>query len=290
MIPTIDQSTPLTIGQCATLACLLEATAPKVGNVHRGADFDDLTFADFVASSVAIAPAMEAAVKTGVGRAIFDAIVATRQLVATNTNLGMVLLLAPLAAVPRDEELSPISVGRILDKLTAQDSRYVYQAIRHANPGGLGKAPEMDVAAEAPPDLLKAMRASADRDLVARQYSDNFSLVFGDALPRLVAGQSRGWSLTESIIHAHLQLIANHGDSLIARKCGPELSTRAATFAEQVLAEGGPGDEDYFAALADFDFWLRSDGNRRNPGATADVIAAALFAGLRDNRLTKPFR
>src|SRR5262245_36434157 len=91
----------LTIGQCATLACLLEVTAPKVGNVHRGADFDGLTFADFVTSAVAIGPAMEQAAETGVGRAVLSAIQATRQLVATNTNLGMVLLIAPLAAAPR---------------------------------------------------------------------------------------------------------------------------------------------------------------------------------------------
>src|SRR5690349_6173570 len=95
----------LSIGQCATLACLLEVTAPKVGNVHRGADFPDLTFTDFAASAVAIAPAMENARQTGVGRAALDAITATRQVVSTNTNLGMVLLIAPLAAAPRDEPL-----------------------------------------------------------------------------------------------------------------------------------------------------------------------------------------
>src|SRR5436309_11243780 len=86
---------PLSISQCATMACLLEATAPKVGNVHRGADFEDLTFTDFVVSSVAIGPPMEAAA-TGVGRAVLEAVAATRECVPTNTNLGMALLIAPL--------------------------------------------------------------------------------------------------------------------------------------------------------------------------------------------------
>ena len=89
-----SQATLLSIGQCATLACLLEATAPKVGNVHRGADFENLTFSDFVISAVAIGPAMEAAASTGVGRAVYDAVAATRQVVSTNTNLGMALLFA----------------------------------------------------------------------------------------------------------------------------------------------------------------------------------------------------
>jgi triphosphoribosyl-dephospho-CoA synthase len=272
----------LTIGQCATLACLLEATAPKVGNVHRGADFHDLTFADFAVSSVAIAPAIDSAIHTGVGRAVYDAIRATRELVTTNTNLGMVLLIAPLAAVPRDQTLSRASVGDVLGRLTAEDSRLVYDAIRLAKPGGLGKVEAMDVADEPPADLLVAMRAAAERDLVARQYAENFHIVLDEALPALVAGARRGWSLTDAIIHTHLTLIARYGDTLITRKCGLGTSQKAAGLAEQVLGAGHPGDENYVAAAADFDFWLRSDGNRRNPGATADLVAAALFAGLRD--------
>jgi triphosphoribosyl-dephospho-CoA synthase len=269
---------------------LLEATAPKVGNVHRGADFDDLTFVDFVASAVAIGPNMEAAAALGVGRTVLDAIIATRGLVGTNTNLGMALLFAPLAVVPRDERLTTASVGAVLQGLTPEDSALVYEAIRLARPGGLGRVETMDVEGESPADVMAAMQAAAGRDLVARQYADDFTLVLDEALPGIIAGRDRGWSLTDSIIHAHVSLIAVHGDSLISRKCGSELAKRAATIARQVLSCGDPKDERYLEALADFDFWLRSDGNRRNPGATADLIAAALFAGLRDGRLPPPWR
>jgi triphosphoribosyl-dephospho-CoA synthase len=281
---------PLSLAQCATLACALEATAPKVGNVHRGADFEDLTFSDILVSAVAIGPPIEAAPATGVGRAVLDAVAATRNLVATNSNLGIALLLAPLAAVPRSQPLSTAAVRQVLEKLTAEDSRNVYAAIRLAQPGGLGKVESMDIAGEAPADLLAAMRAAADRDLVARQYVENFRLVLEEALPALVAGRDRGWSLTDAIIHVHLELLQRHEDSLIARKCGSDLAAKASALAGQVLSAGQPGDEAYFEALSDFDFWLRSDGHRRNPGTTADLIAAALFAGMRDNLLAPPLR
>lgn len=283
-------SPQLSIGQCATLACLLEATAPKVGNVHRGADFEDLTFTDFVVSAVAIGPVMEAAASMGVGRAVYDATAATRQLVGTNTNLGMALLFAPLAAVPRDERLTTASVGTVLRNLTSEDCRLIYEAIRLAQPGGLGSVESMDIANEPPTDLLAAMRAAADRDLIARQYVEDFRLIFPEALATLISDCIRGSSLTEAIVHTHVFLISLHGDSLISRKGGRELSDRAAKIAKQVYLAGNPGDEPYHEALADFDFWLRSDGNRRNPGATADLIAAALFAGLRDGLLTPPWR
>jgi len=280
----------LSIGQCATLACLLEATAPKVGNVHRGADFADLTFTDFVVSAVAMGPPMEAAAASGVGRAVYDAVAVTRTLVETNTNLGMALLFAPLAAVPCNQPLTTTAVGRVLREMSTDDCRLVYEAIRLARPGGLGTVKSMDVADQPPADLITAMRAAAERDLIARQYVEDFRLVLAEALPALIAGRERGWAAQEAIIHAHVSLIARYGDSLIGRKGGSELSAKAAGIAGSILKCGGPGDEAYYEALADFDFWLRSDGNRRNPGTTADLIAAALFAGLRDNRLPPPWR
>jgi triphosphoribosyl-dephospho-CoA synthase len=280
----------LSIGQCASLACILECTAPKPGNVHRGADFEDVTYPDFVISAVAIGPAMErTASGGGVGRAILDAVRATREAVGTNTNLGTVLLLAPLAAVPRDVPLAD-GIGDVLSRLDAGDARDVYAAIRLARPGGLGTVAASDVSAEPPADLIAAMRLAADRDRVARQYATGFADVLSTVAPWLREGIGQGWTLSDAIVQAFIRSIAAWGDSLIARKCGPEVAARAADQAAAVLAVGGPGDNDYHAALADFDFWLRSDGHRRNPGTTADLIAAGLFVGLREGWIRQPFR
>lgn len=274
----------LSIGQCATLACLLEVAAPKPGNVHRGADFEDMSLYDFQWSAVAIAPALERAEREGVGAAVLDAVRATRCAVGTNTNLGTVLLLAPLAAVPRADSLRA-GIGRVLDDLTADDSRLVYEAIRVAQPGGMGEVTEMDIRAAAPPALLAAMQAASARDLVARQYVTRFDTVLEEVVPALRTGYGRGWPIAETIVVAQLQLLSLHGDSLIARKCGAATSSEASARAAQVLECGGPGDENFDMALAEFDFWLRSDHHRRNPGTTADLIAAGLFALLREGEL-----
>lgn len=283
------RQSPLLIGQCASLACILEATAPKVGNVHRGADFDDVMFIDFAVSGVAIGPAFDRAEEAGVGRTALDAVEATRDLVDTNTNLGMILLMAPLAAVPRSDRLSPESLHRTLAALSPDDSRLVYEAIRLAKPGGMGWVKEMDIAGDAPADLLAAMRDAAERDLVARQYVDDFRLILEEAVPLLVNARQQGWLLTSAIIHTHLKILSRHPDSLIARKCGTDTARQASAMAARVLEAGGPEDENFHEAAADFDFWLRADGHRRNPGTTADLIAAALFAALRDELIQPPF-
>jgi triphosphoribosyl-dephospho-CoA synthase len=269
------------IGQCATLACLLEVAAPKPGNVHRGADFENLTFQDFVVSAVAIAPAMEAAADRLLGVTILSAVDSTRQAVAKNTNLGTVLLLGPLAKVPRHTPLES-GVADVLASCGPDDARDVYAAIRLASPGGLGRVDEYDIAGPPPADLMAAMRAAADRDMVARQYAENFGHVLGETAVWLRETLANNWPLAESIVYVQMQLMAQHPDSLIARKCGAAVAQEASDRAAHVLAAGMPGNEDYYRALGDLDFWLRSDGHRRNPGTTADLIAAALFAGLRD--------
>lgn len=282
-------SPPLSIGQCATLACVLEATAPKVGNVHRSTDFDDLTFTDFLASAVVIGPVMENAAAAGVGRTVLESVERARQWTGTNVNLGIALLLAPLAAVPREMPLKA-GVAAVLQNLTPEDSRLVYEAIRLARPGGLGTAEKMDVREAPPALLLDAMAAARDRDLVAGEYVTDFSLVLDEVAPALVCGRQRGWSLTDAIIHSHVELIARHGDSLVERKCGSEIGRQASAMADDVLAAGGPGEDNYLRALSEFDFWLRSDGHRRNPGTTADLIAAGLFVLLREGLIDPPYR
>jgi triphosphoribosyl-dephospho-CoA synthase len=278
----------LSIGQCVSLACLLEATAPKPGNVHRGADFPDVTYPEFIASGIAIAPVMQMAPNQSLGETILGAVNATRRVVRTNTNLGMILLLAPLAAVPREVPLR-IGVESVLKSLSVDDCRDVYAAIRVAQPGGLGKVSQADIGDSNPPtDLLAAMRLAADRDMIARQYVENFSHVFDCAAAWLADSLASNTKILDAIVQVHLRLMSQFPDSLIARKCGPETATKSAHWAAQVLAAGPVGSEEYLESLADLDFWLRADGNRRNPGTTADLITAGLFVLLRDGIIQGP--
>jgi len=277
----------LSPGQCATLACVLEATAPKPGNVHRGADFEDLSYPELILSGITIGPEMDRAAKRPLGETILAAVEATRRVVGTNTNLGMILLLAPLAASAAAERLKD-GVKATLDQLTSQDARRVYEAIRLAKPGGLGRVEAADVAGDPPDSLVEAMRLAAGRDLVARQYANGFADVFSEVTPFLREA-FRKWPINDAIVWAYLSFLARYPDSLIARKCGTAVAQRASDQAAAVLQNGSPGDDDYFEALADFDFWLRSDGHRRNPGTTADMIAAGLCVTLWEGDLRPPF-
>ena len=277
----------MTPGQRAQVACLLEATARKAGNVHRFRDFEDCSYLDFALSAQVIGPALDLASSQGIGRAVLAAVESTRQLVATNTNLGMILLLAPLAAVPEGIDLRE-GVQDVLGCLTAYDARLVYQAIRLAAPGGLGKVEAHDVATEPSVSLVEAMALAADRDLVARQYATGYAEVFEIAVPALELAIHETRPVETAIVKAHLQLMAQLPDTLIARKLGPEAAKEGMQLARKVLERGWPDQPVALQAFHDFDRWLRQDGHARNPGSTADLIAAALFVVLSSGTIRLP--
>lgn len=273
----------LSIGRCAQLACIWEATARKPGNVHRYRDFDDVTYLDFIHSALAIAPILDNVAERSVGDTVLEGIRATRAVTASNTNLGILLLLAPLAKAAAAANLRE-GLKKVLASLTMADAVAVYQAIRLAAPGGLGQVAEQDIASEPTETLLQVMARAAERDLVARQYANAFGEIFTEGVPALREGLAQSGILEDAVIHCHLRLMAAHPDALIARKRGQAEADESARRARQVLE--APSDE----RLAEFDAWLRAEGHSRNPGTTADLVTACLFVVLREGMLGLPIR
>jgi triphosphoribosyl-dephospho-CoA synthase len=280
------------IGLLVQTSCLWEVTARKPGNVHRYQDFSDLTYLDFALSAAAIAPVLAEAGRHRIGTTVLACIEATRRVVQTNSNLGIVLLLAPLAAAPDDGDLQA-GVARVLSELDAEDARLVYDAIRLAQPGGLGEVPEQDV--NRPSDtqgrsstLWEVMKLAEERDRIARQYVTDFADVFDEAVPAVSKGIAKTGSLEGGIIHAQLQLLSRFPDSLMARKWGLGEAEEASWRAKHVLREGWPNERAGWLAYQELDGWLRTEGRRRNPGTTADLLTAALFVMLREGTLALP--
>ena len=275
----------LTLGQKATLACMLEVSAPKPGNVHREADFEDLTFFDFIQSAAVIGPVIQDRPENRLGPLVLAAIEATRSVVDSNTNLGLVLLMGPIALA---RSIDVDGVKEVLEGLDERDAQLVFQAISLAGAGGLGTVSKMDVHESAPESLMDAMAEAQGRDLIAAQYANGFRDVIEVAVPLFRRFQDSGLRQVEAIVRMHVELMSRYPDSLIARKCGQEVAQESADRAAWVIQQAELGDEAYHAALSDFDFWLRSDGHRRNPGTTADFIGVVLFIGLIEGWLMPP--
>ena len=272
---------PPELAVCAQAACLLEVAAAKPGNVSRHTDFGDTSFEDFLLSAAAVGPALGAAGEAGVGETVLRAVQDTRRWVAVNTNLGILLLLAPLArAAALNAAPLRSRVSRVLSTLTVADAQAVYSAIRLADPRGLGHVEAQDVREEPTVTLREAMALAAERDTIAREYVTDYEVTFGLAVPALRRARDRGLGWAAATLESYLCVLAEVPDTLIARKRGDEAARSVSERAREVLAAGEPGSLERARATEAFDSELRGDANRLNPGTTADLVAAALFVAL----------
>jgi triphosphoribosyl-dephospho-CoA synthase len=266
------------VGLAAQLACLIEVSAPKPGNVSPYAEFSDARFEDFVASALAVGPIIARADALPVGTCVLEAVRATHRLVRTNTNLGTVLLLCPLARAYGTEALRAALHG-VLEDLTVDDARQVYEAIRLAQPGGLGRASTHDVFDAVTVTLREAMASARDRDTVAREYVTDFALTFDVGLPALTHWCGR-LPVRQAVVQTYLTLLSTVPDTLIARKADLQTAAAVSRVAGRALDAGGIETAEGQRRLRRMDAWLRRHGNLLNPGTTADLVAASIFAAI----------
>jgi triphosphoribosyl-dephospho-CoA synthase len=185
---------------------------------------------------------------------------------------------------------------KVLQQLDKSDSQWVYKAIVLASPGGLGSSDKMDVRnSKAPDDLLEAMRLASPLDWIARSYANNFEELFQEIAPAILQEVQDCGDTSEGVRRFQVRWLAKHGDSLVLRKQGEhenqQLMLRAAKVASALDALSDQERQQLVVAQFEkqwlqLDRWLRAKGNRRNPGTTADLIAAALFVLLATDQLT----
>jgi len=266
---------PEIVAAAFVAACEDELAALKPGNVHRFADGHRMTVADFEASAQAAAPALAAA-GTPVGARILAAVEATRAAVGTNTNLGIVLLCAPLATAAEGSGPLRERLKAVLAALTVDDADAAFRAIRLAAPAGLGAVPGYDVADAATIDLRAAMTVAAPRDRIAHAYVTGFADVFSTALPlfRTAVTVLRDRAAATTLLH--LGLLAAIPDTHVARKHGTAAAEALRAEAADVLRVIGRDPRPHEVNLLAFDADLKRRGI--NPGTTADFVVATLFA------------
>jgi triphosphoribosyl-dephospho-CoA synthase len=263
--------------RAAQLACVLEASAEKPGNVTPSHDFDDTSYEDMLRSGIALGPELGHAGDRAVGETVLAAVRASRGAAGANTNLGIALLLAPLARAALMGEPLRERLGGVLRALTVDDARAAYTAIRLAGAGGLEEPVEHDVRDEPRVTLREAMAAAAQRDTIASEYVTDHAVTFELGLPAFADALGDGLRPRDAIVELALRLLAAVPDTLIARKRGADVAGRVAAGARQVLTAGGVRSDRGRTVLAGFDASLRQDGNALNPGTTADLVTAVLF-------------
>jgi len=261
-------------------ACLAELDAPKPGNVHAFAGGHRMTIEDFVRSATAAAFPLSTA-GSRIGARILGAVEMTFATVGANTNLGIILLCAPLAAAAETAARGPklrAALGDVLRGLDIEDASLAFRAITKAAPAGLGRSSRHDVFAPPTVSLLQAMVEASDRDRVARQYATDFTDIFDLGLPAFEAARHAHAEEKWATLAVFLGFLSAFPDSHIVRKLGTkkaaEVQRQATKFQAEFSATERPAE--MLSALLRWDTALKAEGI--NPGTSADLTVATLFA------------
>ena len=265
--------------------CWLDVHSLKPGNVSVYANSKDLKIDDFLSSAQASAEPITHVHKS-LGQRILNAAQATHQMVGTNTNLGIILLIAPLVqavydtkrGIPLDSDELRKSLGCVLRQTTVEDAVLVYQAIRLMNPGGMGEKDNQDISQEPNVSLLKTMEFASSWDRIAAQYSNCFNEILSFGLPKFRSLKHRWQDEKWATTGLFLGYLSHYQDSLIERKYGmlkaKEISDMIRELEMELCRSDLPGG--YEAQLLQIDSQLKRD--LINPGTTADLTAASIFA------------
>lgn len=263
-------------------ACEIELEAFKPGNVSIYSDGHGMTVADFQLSAEVSAEPLTNP-DYSLGQNIFYAVKATREAVGCNTNLGIILLCAPLAkAVCIVDTYGSLrqALKHVLETTTIEDANWVFKAITLASPGGLGSADEQDVNQTATVSLTGAMNIASDKDRIALQYVTVYKDIFELSLLRYTSGLDRWGNHGWASLSVYADMLHHFSDSHIERKHGKQYSklvaNKMAWLSESLDKSNYP--EQLMPMLHQLDQELKVIGV--NPGTTADMTVATVFTAF----------
>lgn len=296
---------PVFVGKCAQIASVLEVSGhPKPGNVHRTRNFSDMVFEDFLLSGIAIGKTMEkAAIKgldlsnkpgkwqeIGLGDLILEAVTETDRWVANNTNLGIIMLLAPIcAAAGMMETITDLrsKIHQIMKLTTAKDAVNLYRAINIADAGGMGEQEEFDVSSDSSLqklldediNMFSVLEMSSEWDHLSYELTHQMPVTFDLGFPLFKKTKAK-YGVNEATVQTFLTILSEVPDTLISRKYGKEKAEEVSLDAKAILEEGGIITNEGLKLLEKFDQKLIE--NDLNPGTTADFTASSIMVAYLD--------
>lgn len=275
---------PSVVSEQVRSLCVAEVMAFKPGNVSIQSEGHGMSAKDFIESAAAVA-AVIAAPGLNVGQRVYRAVEATRAAVGCNTNLGIVLLIAPLihaALQPSSKSHLRSRLADVLLALDVDDALHTFRAIRLAAPGGLGAQVRHDVHADPTVTLLEAMREAQNKDRIAFQYASGYQDIFEFGAARFRQARAR-YGIEWALVSTYLGFLARFPDTHVARKFGPEVAatvSRDTVWLDRMFLQTDT-PEKLLPHLQEMDRALKAAGV--NPGTSADLtVASALVTVLED--------
>lgn len=257
------------VSEACELACIVEAGTFKPGNVHAGRR----GFFDFVVSAVVLRKSIEKVCRGEVhlGKFIKEAVSDRKEVVAENTNFGIILLCVPIAAAASQGGELEKTLDELVHSTTREDAVEFAEAVDMSNAflGKPEKGPDLrgekgvQEIEKKGSTLLDLFAISSGWDTIASEWVNGFCITFSGA-EQLLSGKS--------VLQVYMEILAAYPDSLVQRKFGEPIARKISGEAKELLKDFS------FDTLKKWDDYLFGKGI--NPGTTADLVASSIFVAL----------
>ncbi len=285
-------------GNFAGIACVLEVTTEKPGNVTPTHDFSDTKFENFIFGGLIIGNIVEKAFIDGYkekfipGKRIYEFVRESKIYNKTNTHFGIALLFIPLATAygmmlknnkshkENFEKNLKNAIAHVMKKTDVDDVIYFHKAILLCNArvpnieDNFDKFDKLDIlsknfiktAKKENLTLYRLMEISAGKDLIAKELTTKMNISFKYFSQLCVHERI----FRDNVLFLFLSILSEFPDTLITKKYGVEISEKVSKMAADVF--GGK------LTLKKFSDYMHI--NNINPGSTADITANVVFLYL----------
>ncbi|MBA2846017.1 triphosphoribosyl-dephospho-CoA synthase [Methanococcus maripaludis] len=278
------------IMKASQIACCFEVGSFKPGNVHKNRDYDDIKYHHFISSGIAFGDVIHQACleKNNIGNFIKKGVIESKKWSPTNANLGIIMLHMPIAIAASNldkfsESALKKETEKIIKNTTVQDAIDVYGAIEIAlafvnapeNGPDLKSKDAKDELIEKNLTLYDVFKISSTWDSISNEWTENFKISY-KGYNLIKEYYEKYNNINIAVTKTFINLLSNYPDTLIARKKGIDVSKMVSEKAKEVLNNFNE------ESVLEFDKFLSKEGNKLNPGTTADLIASSLLIFLLD--------
>jgi triphosphoribosyl-dephospho-CoA synthase len=269
-------------------SCQLDIECIKPGNVNQTSGHPDTSSDDFIKSFMTTAEIISSNDST-LGEKIENSVLMTKRAVNKNTNLGIILLCSLFVqSLSLKKNLTLYeAIKFVVIEATSEDVSKLCNAIKLAQPGGLGSHSDYDVTSNPDIALLDIMKISSEYDMIAKQYALFFEDIFRFVIPALDNAFRKINDKKLAISYTFLKILEKYPDSHICRKYGNKIAKKTSNEASDLIKilDGDTRHESWGKKLMSLDNHFKM--TRVNPGTSADLLVVSMmiydyFIGLPD--------
>ena len=259
-------------------ACSKDVEVIKPGNVNIDYPHSDTTAYDFLRSAHDSCKSLFKQ-DFSLGERIYYSVSDSRKNTKVNTNLGILLLIAPIihSLLHSTKTTFRSALKDVIKTSQISDTNLLCRAINFVNPGGLGEKERMSTNSLPRVTLKTIMDKSANYDRLSYQYSTGYSDILDFIVPRIIEHKKNIENTDFLLSLVFLEILSEIPDTHISRKFNEKIAKKTSNEACDLIKiiNTERSRKKALSRICQLDYEYKNKGI--NPGTTADLLLSGVM-------------